>query len=113
MTPRPTTTCGLPGPKRHAPHCTARHRLVEGCWCAVDWTELGPERLTARQWRATRRKHAARQRVYRRDFPAYAAVEDEFVRRNLAWHARVRVAGAEYAARQILADRRRDRKRAA
>ena len=108
MTARPVTICGLPGPKRHRPHCTARYRLVEGCWCGVDWTELGPERLTARQWRAARRQHQARQRAYRREWPPYAASEDEWVRRNLLWRARVRAAGTDYAAKRLLAERLRD-----
>jgi len=37
-------------------------------------------RLTARQWRAERRKHAARQRAFRRENPELARREDEWLR---------------------------------
>jgi len=99
MTPRPVTTCGLPGPKRHRPHCTGRWRLIEGCWCAIDMGPTQDRKLTARQWRAARRKHAAKQRAYRREDPVYYAMDDEWVRDALLFRARQRAA-LEYAVRR-------------
>jgi hypothetical protein len=59
--------------------------------------------LTARQWRAARRKHAAQQRAYRREEPRYYRMEEEWVQDALLFRARQRVAVA-YAHWRRIAD---------
>jgi hypothetical protein len=93
MTRPPVTQCGYPVAKRHDPWCTGRKRLVDGCWCFL--RREGEPKLTARQWRAARRRHARYERAWRREL-AHTGVlefEDQLIRRALNRRARIALAG--------------------
>lgn len=69
MTRPPVTQCGYPVAPKHEPHCTGRRRLVEGCWCFMRLSDPnGPRKLTARQWRAARRRAVREDRIWRRTY---------------------------------------------
>lgn len=84
MTRPPMTQCGYPVAPKHAPWCTGRKRLVEGCWCFLV-PALGEKKLTARQWRAGRRRHARYERAWRRELAHTGVLEFEngLIRREL------------------------------
>ena len=91
MTRPPVTQCGYPVSPRHEPHCTGRKRLTDGCWCFLVGA-FGLPKVTARQWRAARRRHRRHERAFDRAFPHGRAFEQDLIRQELNRRARAAVA---------------------
>lgn len=89
MTRPPVTQCGYPVAPRHEPWCTGRKRLTDGCWCFLS-AAFGLPKLTARQWRAARRRHVRHVREFDRAYPEGRAFEKDLAKQVAHLNLRAR-----------------------